>query len=232
MPLLCLEQVNKFYGEGDSRLHVLKDVNLAIEPGEFVSIVGASGSGKSTMLNILGCLDRPSSGSYALNGAEVSSLDDDRLSATRNREIGFVFQSFNLIQQLTVLENVEVPLFYADVSRAERERIAKSLLDRVGLSHRLHHFPNQLSGGEQQRVAVARSLVNNPPMLLADEPTGNLDTKSGEAVMQLLWELHREGKTVLIVTHNPEIARSTPRFVEIRDGRILRDERNEVARAR
>jgi len=229
--LLSLSRINKFYGEGDSRLHVLRDVTLGIEKGEFVSIVGASGSGKSTLLNILGCLDRPTSGEYELNGEEVSSLSDDKLSATRNREIGFIFQSFNLIPQLTVLENVEVPLFYSEVGRGERRRVAENVLARVGLSHRLGHFPNQLSGGEQQRVAVARALVNNPALLLADEPTGNLDTKSGEAVIKLLWELRAEGRTVLLVTHNPEIAESTPRRIEIRDGQILRDEAAGVAAA-
>ena len=229
-PLLSLSRINKFYGEGGSRLQVLKDVTLRVGKGEFLSIVGASGSGKSTLLNLIGCLDRPSSGEYELHGEEVSKLSDDRLSATRNREIGFIFQSFNLIPQLTVLENVEVTLFYSEVGRAERRRIAERQLERFGLSHRLGHFPSQLSGGEQQRVAAARALVNNPSLLLADEPTGNLDTKSGEEVIRLLWELHAEGKTVLLVTHNPEIAESTPRRIELRDGRILRDETPLAAR--
>ncbi|MBK7644827.1 MAG: ABC transporter ATP-binding protein [Planctomycetes bacterium] len=202
---------------------VLQGIELTIHPGEFVGIVGASGSGKTTLMNIVGCLDRPSAGRYVLDGEDVSTLDDDALSLARNRSIGFVFQSFQLIPQLSVLENVEVPLYYGRRSRATRRARASELLASVGLSHRLRHHPAQLSGGECQRVAVARALANEPALILADEPTGNLDTQSGEDVMQLLFELHRAGRTIVMVTHNPEIAARLPRVVEMRDGAIQRD---------
>jgi putative ABC transport system ATP-binding protein len=221
--IVRLERVGKVYGTGDAALRVLRDVDLSIRRGEFVGLVGASGSGKTTLMNILGCLDRPTSGHYVLDGDDVSKLDDDRLSRVRNRSIGFVFQSFQLIPQLTVLENVEVPLYYGRTRRASRKERAVELLASVGLSHRLNHLPPQLSGGESQRVAIARALANEPAMILADEPTGNLDTKSGEEVMQLLFELHRSGRTIVMVTHNPEIADRLPRVVEVRDGAILRD---------
>jgi putative ABC transport system ATP-binding protein len=221
--IVLLEGVGKVHGDGASGLAVLRDVRLSIRKGEFVGIVGASGSGKTTLMNILGCLDRPTGGRYVLDGQDVSTLDDDALSLVRNRSIGFVFQSFHLIPQLTVIENVEVPLYYGHVKRARRRERAVELLEIVGLSHRLSHHPTQLSGGECQRVAIARALANEPAMILADEPTGNLDTKSGEEVLGLLVELHRQGRTVLMVTHNPDIAQRLPRVVEMRDGAVLKD---------
>jgi putative ABC transport system ATP-binding protein len=221
--IVLLEGVGKVHGDASSGLRVLRDVDLEIRKGEFVGIVGASGSGKTTLMNILGCLDRPTDGRYVLDGQDVSTLDDDALSLVRNRSIGFVFQSFHLIPQLTVIENVEVPLYYGHVQRGRRKERAVELLELVGLSHRLAHHPTQLSGGECQRVAIARALANGPAMILADEPTGNLDTKSGEEVLGLLFELHREGRTVLMVTHNPDIAARLPRVVEMRDGAVLQD---------
>ncbi len=218
-----LAAVTKVYGAAGAGLRVLHGIDLSILRGEFVGIVGASGSGKTTLMNILGCLDRPTDGRFVLDGEDVSLLDDDRLSLLRNRAIGFVFQSFQLIPQLSVLENVEVPLYYARRTRSLRRRRAEELLAAVGLSHRLHHHPAQLSGGECQRVAVARALANEPALILADEPTGNLDTRSGEEVMQLLFELNRAGRTIVMVTHNPEIAARLPRVVEMRDGAIVRD---------
>jgi ABC-type lipoprotein export system ATPase subunit len=221
--IVRLEGIGKVHGDPATGLRVLRDVKLSIRKGEFVGIVGASGSGKTTLMNILGCLDRASGGSYVLDGQDVSALDDDALSSVRNRSIGFVFQSFQLIPQLTVLENVEVPLYYGQVRRHRRKERAEELLAIVGLSHRLGHYPTQLSGGECQRVAIARAIANEPAMILADEPTGNLDTKSGEEVLALLVELNRQGRTVLMVTHNPEIAARLPRVVEIRDGAVLKD---------
>jgi ABC-type lipoprotein export system ATPase subunit len=219
-PIVELRSIRKDYGRGEAKLTVLEDIDLTIAPGEFVGIVGASGSGKTTLMNILGCLDRPSSGSYALDGQDVSHLDDDRLSAVRNRSIGFVFQSFHLIPQFTVLENVEVPLFYGGLSRRERRARALELIEAVGLGHRTTHHPSQLSGGECQRVAIARALSNHPALLLTDEPTGNLDSKSGVEVLNLFYELNRSGRTIVMVTHNPEIAAALPRIVEMRDGRV------------
>ena len=221
--VLRLEEVVKEYPTGDSYLRVLHGIDLDIRQGEFVAIVGASGSGKTTLMNIIGCLDRATSGHYSLNGEDVSDLNDDRLARERNRSIGFVFQSFNLIPQLTVLENVEVPLFYKRTPRRSRHDRCAQLLEAVGMSHRLHHVPTQLSGGECQRVAIARSLVNEPALLLADEPTGNLDSKNGAEVLELFHQLHADGKTIVMVTHNPEIAEMLPRTVEMRDGRVLRD---------
>ncbi len=218
-----LEGVAKDYGSGDAVLPVLKAVDLSIAPGEFVGIVGASGSGKTTLLNILGAMDRPTRGAYFLDEVDVAGLADDELARVRNGKIGFVFQSFNLISQLTVLENVEVPLFYARTSRRERRDRCEQLLSAVGLSHRLDHQPSQLSGGERQRVAIARALVNEPVLVLADEPTGNLDTKSGEDVLQLFHDLHVSGRTIVMVTHNLEIAEALPRVVEMRDGEVLRE---------
>ncbi|MFH0945946.1 MAG: ABC transporter ATP-binding protein [Planctomycetota bacterium] len=222
-PIVELEGVEKDYGIGGGALTVLFDINLTIGPGEFVAIVGPSGSGKSTLMNILGCLDRCTRGQYRLAGTDVSRLNDDQLSRVRNREIGFVFQSFHLVPQLTVLENVEVPLFYSGGPRRERRPRCLKQLEEVGLSHRLTHYPTQLSGGECQRVAIARALVNRPAMILTDEPTGNLDTKNGEEVLRLLCELNQTGRTIVVVTHNPEIAESIPRTIEIRDGRVVSD---------
>lgn len=217
-----LDGIEREFMTGGAPLLVLKGIDLTIEPGEFVAIVGASGSGKSTLLNILGCLDRPTRGAYRLDGDDVARLDDRRLAAARNRKIGFVFQSFNLIASQTVLENVEVPLFYARMRAARRRSVSLEHLDAVGLSHRTGHFPTQLSGGECQRVAIARALVNQPSILLADEPTGNLDSKSGAEVMRIFQRLNESGMTIIMVTHNPEIAMSLPREVEISDGRIVR----------
>ncbi len=228
--LIELEKVGKEYGFGTAALTVLKEVELSIGEGEFVGFVGASGSGKTTLMNILGCLDRPSHGKYFLQGDDISSLSDDRLSRIRNQRIGFVFQSFNLIPELTVLENVEVPLFYKKTARGKRKAKCMSLLDAVGLSERTTHHPAQLSGGECQRVAIARALVNEPTVLLADEPTGNLDSRSGAEILKLFHDLHRSGKTILMVTHNLEIASGLPRVVELKDGRVLSDRtRSETA---
>jgi putative ABC transport system ATP-binding protein len=223
MALLELEGINKVYGEGEVALHVLRDVNLSIEERELVALIGASGSGKSTLMNILGCLDRPSTGTYRLRGEDVSRLSDDRLSEIRNREIGFVFQSFMLVPQLTVLENVEVPLFYRGLPRPKRHVRAREVLGLVGLAARIGHKPPQLSGGERQRVAIARALVNDPLLLLADEPTGNLDSRTGEEILKLFDGLHAEGHTILMVTHDPKVADRTQRRVTIRDGRIIED---------
>jgi ABC-type lipoprotein export system ATPase subunit len=219
-PLLSLKGVQKHYGEGEARLHVLHDVDLEVKEGEFVAIVGQSGSGKSTLLNILGCLDRPSAGSYVLEGEDTATLSDDRLSELRNSSIGFVFQSFQLVPQLTVLENVEVPMFYSGVPKAERHRVAQERLAEVGLAGRLHHRPPQLSGGEQQRVAIARALSNAPRLLLADEPTGNLDSATGEQILGLIRTLHGSGKTVVMITHDASVAAAAKRRVRILDGRI------------
>jgi putative ABC transport system ATP-binding protein len=222
-PVLELRALVKEFGEGENALRVLHGLDLSIEAGELVGIVGASGSGKTTMLNILGCLDRPTSGSYHLEGRDVSALEDDELARVRNRSIGFVFQSFQLIAQLSVLENVELPLFYSGTPRRSRRARCEELLSAVGLSHRLSSNPTKLSGGECQRVAIARALANQPALLLADEPTGNLDSTNGAEVMQLFGELHRSGRTIVMVTHNPDIARKLPRVVEVQDGRIVRD---------
>jgi putative ABC transport system ATP-binding protein len=220
IPAIELRDLSKDYGSGDSALTVLKDLSLKIEEGEFVGVVGASGSGKTTLMNILGCLDSPTRGKFLLNGMDVSTYDDNRLSMIRNRAIGFVFQSFNLVEQLTVMENVEVPLFYNRTPRRERRALCLRQLEAVGLTHRLGHHPSQLSGGECQRVAIARALANDPAILLTDEPTGNLDTKTGGEVLNLFHELHRDGRTIIMVTHNPEIASSLPRVIEMRDGRV------------
>lgn len=222
-PVIRLQGLEKDYGSAENALTVLRDLHLDVHRGEFVGIVGASGSGKTTLMNILGCLDSPTRGSYHLEGLDVSGFDDDRLSAVRNDSIGFVFQSFNLVSQLTVLENVEVPLFYKRAPRRTRKDRCLELLEAVGLSHRLGHHPNQLSGGECQRVAIARALANDPSILLTDEPTGNLDTKIGLEVLQLFHDLHRQGRTIIMVTHNPEIAADLPRVVEMRDGRVQDD---------
>ena len=217
-----LVDIHKYYGEGDARLHVLKGIDLAIRTGEFVSITGQSGSGKSTLMNLLGCLDRPTDGKYLLDGRDVSTIGDDELSEKRNQDIGFIFQSFNLIPQLTVVENVEVPLLYAPGAKASATR-AHELLEAVGLSHRLKHKPSQLSGGERQRVAIARALINDPVMLLADEPTGNLDSQTSEDVLALMRDLHAQGRTIVMITHDEEVATRADRQVHIRDGLILED---------
>ena len=222
-PVLELRALEKEFPLGGGTLRILHGLDCTVRAGELLGIVGASGSGKTTLLNILGCLDRPTGGHYFLDGRDVSGLDDDELARVRNRSIGFVFQSFQLIPQLTVLENVELPLFYEGAPRRERRGRCEELLASVGMSHRLGSYPTQLSGGECQRVAIARALVNRPALLLADEPTGNLDSKNGAEVMALFRRLHADGKTIVMVTHNPEIAAQLPRVVEMHDGRIVRD---------
>lgn len=223
--MIELKGVRKVYGKGKNEFAVLEDVNLKIEAGEYASIIGPSGSGKTTLMNILGFIDVPSSGEYYFEGKLTSKLGDLELSRIRNKKIGFVFQSFNLIAELTALENVELPMIYANMSPQKRLARARELLSLVGLSDRMHHKPLELSGGQQQRVAVARALALDPPLLLADEPTGNLDSKSGREIIELLEGLNREGKTVVIITHDREIAARTKRRIEILDGRIIRDEK-------
>jgi putative ABC transport system ATP-binding protein len=220
--VLALRGVTKAYGEGDATVEVLHGLDFEVKPGEVVAIMGPSGSGTSTLLNILGCLDRPTGGEYLLDGEDVSRLSDDRLSLIRNGRIGFIFQSYNLIAQLTVLENVKVPLLYRGRGRGGGTERAHELLETVGLSHRLTHRPAQLSGGECQRVAIARALVNDPILILADEPTGNLDTKTGAEVLELLEALHGEGRTIVLITHDPAVAKRAGRTVRLQDG-ALRD---------
>ncbi|MGB1397532.1 MAG: ABC transporter ATP-binding protein [Planctomycetota bacterium] len=222
-PIISLEGIHKYYGEVEPRLHVLKGIHLDVTQGEFVSIMGTSGSGKSTLLNLLGCLDVPTEGSYLLGGKDVSQQSDDELSRIRNEDIGFIFQSFQLIPQLTVLENVQVPLLYGESSIREKEEHCRSILDSVGLSHRLSHRPSQLSGGECQRVAIARSLVNDPLILLADEPTGNLDSKTGQEVLELMDSLHGDGRTIIMITHDQEVALRAQRQVRIHDGLVIEE---------
>jgi putative ABC transport system ATP-binding protein len=224
-PVIRLEGISRIYRLGGEEVRALQDVSLAFDHGDFLSVMGPSGSGKSTLMNILGCLDRPTAGSYWLDGEDVAQLNDARLAAVRNRKIGFVFQSFNLLARTTALQNCELPLVYAGLSSRERRLRAQAALEAVGLHGRLNHKPSQLSGGQQQRVAVARALVNQPSIILADEPTGNLDSKSGTEVLRLLQDLNRQqGITVLVVTHDPFIARHTRRIVRVHDGRVLSDE--------
>ena len=224
--LVLLEDVHKIYAMGTQQVRALAGVSLSIDTGSFWAIMGPSGSGKSTMLNLLGCLDRPTSGHYILNGQDVALLDDDKLSELRLRQLGFIFQSFNLIPQLTVQENIELPLYYLGWEARPSAERARELADLVGLADRFHHRPMELSGGEQQRVAVARSLVNDPVVLLADEPTGNLDTVTGRQIMELLAELNdKQGKTILMVTHEPDIATYATHHLHLRDGKIDRWEK-------
>jgi putative ABC transport system ATP-binding protein len=229
--LIQLDHIWKTYVMGDSELHALRGVSLSVEPGEFTAIMGASGSGKSTLMNLLGCLDRPTHGRYLLEGQDVSGLPPDALAAIRNRTIGFVFQNFNLLSRTSAVENVELPLLYAGFSAAERHARAREALGRVGLSDRAHHHPNQLSGGQQQRVAVARALVNEPRLLLADEPTGNLDSRTSVEVMALFQELGRSGITVVLVTHEPDVSTFAGRVVVLKDGRLQSDKRQTPAPA-
>lgn len=222
--IISLDGVHKFYGEIDPRLHVLKGIDLSVAEGEFVSITGTSGSGKSTLLNLLGCLDIATEGTYRLGGKDVSRYSDDDLSRIRNEDIGFIFQSFNLIPQLSVFENVQVPLLYGSRSIAECNDICHQVIDSVGLSHRLEHKPTQLSGGECQRVAIARALINDPILLLADEPTGNLDTATGKEVLALMDELHEQGRSIVMITHDSEVAARAERRVHLHDGVIIEGE--------
>jgi putative ABC transport system ATP-binding protein len=219
--IIDTKHLAKDYVMGDMIVHALRDAHVQIQAGEFVAIMGPSGSGKSTFMNLIGCLDRPSGGKYFLNGQDVSSLNDDQLADIRNKYIGFVFQTFNLLPRTSAIKNVELPLMYAGVkNRAER---AKQALEEVGLGQRIHHKPNELSGGQQQRVAIARAIVNNPVLILGDEPTGNLDSRTAEEIMALFQDMNRKGKTVVIVTHEEDIARHCKRIIRFKDGRILHD---------
>jgi putative ABC transport system ATP-binding protein len=226
--VIDVREVRKTYQMGDIAVHALQGVSMRIERGEYVAIMGTSGSGKSTLMNILGCLDVPTSGTYLLNGSDVRDVDEDTLSDLRNRYIGFVFQSFNLIPRTRALANVELPLAYAGVSRADRRRSALEALDQVGLGDRVRHLPSELSGGQQQRVAIARALVTNPALILADEPTGNLDTISGDEVLGIFERLSDEGRTVILITHEDEVATHARRVIRIRDGQIIADEQPAV----
>jgi putative ABC transport system ATP-binding protein len=221
--MIELKNVHKVYPMGEVSVPALRGINLTIHPGEFVAIMGPSGSGKSTLMHLLGCLDLPSDGVVQLDGKDITELDEDTLAQIRGKKVGFVFQTFNLIPTLTAQENVELPLFFQGVPREKRRARAAELLRKVGLDGRLHHKPAQLSGGERQRVAIARALANDPEIILADEPTGNLDSESGEAILELLAQLHREGKTIILVTHNPEAAAYAQRIVRIRDGRLVEE---------
>ncbi len=223
MALIELRDLHKVYDMGAEKVHALNGVDLDVERGEYVAIMGSSGSGKSTLMNLVGCLDTPSGGHYRLNGVAVEELDDAALATIRNREIGFVFQTFNLLARTNALQNVELPLIYAGLPRAERRERAERALERVGLGDRMHHQPNELSGGQRQRVAIARALVNEPSILLADEPTGNLDSATSTEIMQLFDELHPAGNTVVLVTHEADIAAHAYRRVVLRDGQVLED---------
>ena len=225
MAIIELSDVTKRYQMGDVTVHALRGVSLAIEAGDFVAIMGASGSGKSTLMNIIGCLDRPTAGKYMLAGREVSRLDRNNLAEIRNHLLGFVFQSFNLLTRTSALENVELPLIYGDVTSRERRRRARAALERVGLGARLDHHPSQLSGGQQQRVAIARAIVSQPQVILADEPTGNLDSRTSIEIMALFQELGRSGITVILVTHEPDIAEHASRVIVFKDGRLQTDQR-------
>lgn len=225
--LIELKGINKTYKNGDQELRVLKDINLEVEEGEFVAIMGPSGSGKSTLMNVIGLLDRPTSGEYFLEGQEVGNLSEKKLARVRNEQIGFVFQQFFLLSKLNAFQNVELPLIYAGVHPAKRKEIAEQYLEKVELGSRMHHLPSELSGGQKQRVAIARALVNRPAIVLADEPTGALDTKTGEQIMDLLTKLNQEGKTIIMVTHEPEIAAFANRRIVIRDGVISSDSKLE-----
>jgi putative ABC transport system ATP-binding protein len=225
MSLIRLQKISRRYQMGAETVHALREVSLEIERGEYVAIMGPSGSGKSTLMNLIGCLDSPTSGTYELNGMDVSQMDDNQLADVRNREIGFVFQTFNLLARSNAFHNVELPLIYSGVGADERKRVALEALSQVGLADRVNHKPTELSGGQRQRVAVARALVNKPSILLADEPTGNLDSKTGTEIMALFEELARGGNTIILVTHEEEIARHARRILRIRDGLIASDEK-------
>lgn len=223
MSLVEVRDMYKIYNPGENEVRAIDGISLTIEKGEFVAIIGQSGSGKSTLMNMLGLLDIPTSGTYLLDGIDTANMTDDELSEIRNKEIGFIFQGFNLIPSLTAVENVELPLVYRGMKKDERNKLALEALDRVGLSHRLDHLPKQMSGGQQQRVAIARAVAARPPVILADEPTGNLDSHSGVEVMKILHELHEEGRTVILITHDNDIANEAQRVIRIQDGQIVSD---------
>jgi putative ABC transport system ATP-binding protein len=231
-PVIELQEISRSYTMGGETIHALQSATFSIRAGELVAIVGSSGSGKSTLMNLLGCLDVPSSGTYLLRGHDVATLADDALSELRNREIGFVFQNFQLLPRATALANVGLPLVYRDISRRERSDRARAALERVGLGNRVGHRPNELSGGQRQRVAIARALVTAPTLVLADEPTGNLDSATGREILELFDELHRGGATIVIVTHEPSIAARCPRAIRLSDGRVVEDTGAPRARAR
>ena len=224
MNVINIKNISKTYVMGEEQVHALQDVSIQIDRGEYVAIMGPSGSGKSTLMNILGCLDTPSTGLYEFNGVNVSEMNDNELAKIRNKEIGFVFQTFNLIPRSDALHNVELPLIYGGVNSHERKRLAAESLQHVSLGDRMHHRPNELSGGQRQRVAIARALVTKPSIILADEPTGNLDTKTGDEIMALLEELNHNGNTIILVTHEEYIAEHANRIIRVRDGRVERDE--------
>ena len=223
MSLIEIKDIYKIYNPGENEVRALDGISLNVEHGEFLAIVGQSGSGKSTLMNMLGLLDVPTSGTYTLDGVDVKDMTDDELSEIRNKEIGFIFQGFNLIPSLTAVENVELPLVYRGMKKEERNKLALEALDKVGLSHRLDHLPKQMSGGQQQRVAIARAVAARPPIILADEPTGNLDSHSGIEVMKILHELHQEGRTIILITHDNDIASEAERVIKISDGQIVAD---------
>ena len=227
MPLIETRDLWKSYQMGDEQIHALRGVSITIERGEYVAIMGPSGSGKSTLMNLIGCLDTPSKGTYLLNNKEASQMNDNELARIRNEEIGFVFQTFNLLPRATALHNVELPLVYAGMGKTARLAQAKAAIEKVELTHRMTHKPNELSGGQRQRVAIARALVNNPSILLADEPTGNLDSKTGLEIMALFARLHQGGNTIIVVTHEPDIAAYAHRVIAIRDGQVERDVRQQ-----
>jgi putative ABC transport system ATP-binding protein len=225
-PIISLTNISRKFQIGNETVNAIKSVSLQINKNEYVALMGPSGSGKSTLMNILGCLDTPSGGSYVLNGTDVSKLEDNELAEIRNKEIGFVFQTFNLLPKSTALENVTLPLIYAGKSKSERHQRAMEVLDQVGLANRVRHKPNELSGGQRQRVAVARALVNHPAIILADEPTGNLDSKTSMEIMGLFQQIHKKGNTIILVTHEEDIARYAQRIIRLKDGLVESDEKN------